>query len=390
VLLVPSSDYLGHPFPQRQNQIFELLNDNVTFEIHVARFCLYEHPNLSTNVIIHELKGKKIGSLASYYLINALRHSSQIRQIVRREGIDAVVLSNLAAPLAYSLIDELSSLNVPVVFDLPDFFPTSAAGYVFDLNSVPGKVVTGIFDSVLRYLLKRSNLVTVPSFSLAEYARSIGAKKVAYVPNGISNSFLKKHDGKDVRKYLGFESDDIVVGYVGSVEFWLDLRSLIKGLAIAREKGLKTKLLIVGKKLQSKYSKRVEDWIRENDFQNYTRWLDFVPHYEVPKYMAALDIGTIPFDISNPTAYYAAPNKLWEYFSQKRIVISTLIPEVIRYSKMVFFASTPTEYAEKLSIIFQKKSEVQRRVIVGYKEATSRTWVKSSNILASRIYSLLK
>jgi hypothetical protein len=27
VLLIPSSDYLGHPFPQRHNQIFERLHD---------------------------------------------------------------------------------------------------------------------------------------------------------------------------------------------------------------------------------------------------------------------------------------------------------------------------------------------------------------------------
>jgi len=38
VLLVPSSDYLGHPFPQRHNQIFERLHDGEGFEVHVVRF----------------------------------------------------------------------------------------------------------------------------------------------------------------------------------------------------------------------------------------------------------------------------------------------------------------------------------------------------------------
>jgi len=35
VVRVPGSDYLGHPFPQRHNQLFEGLHDAKSFETHV-------------------------------------------------------------------------------------------------------------------------------------------------------------------------------------------------------------------------------------------------------------------------------------------------------------------------------------------------------------------
>src|SRR5665648_722438 len=135
-LLVPSSDYLGHPFPQRHNQIFEKLHDGKNFEVHVARFKLFEKPKLKTNLIIHELSGDSAKSVRGYYLKGMINHAFEIRQLIRREAIDVVVLSNLSAPFSFTLLEKLSSMNIPVVFDLPDYYPTSAAGYLCDVNSV--------------------------------------------------------------------------------------------------------------------------------------------------------------------------------------------------------------------------------------------------------------
>jgi hypothetical protein len=41
IVLIPSSDYLGHPFPQRHNHIFERLHDGKEFEVHVVKFHMY-------------------------------------------------------------------------------------------------------------------------------------------------------------------------------------------------------------------------------------------------------------------------------------------------------------------------------------------------------------
>jgi len=389
VLLVPSSDYVGHPFPQRHNQLFERLHDEKYFEVHVVRFRLYEEPNLKTSLILHELEGRRAKSLSCYYLINAVDHANQIRRIARQENIDVIVLSNLGAPLAFTLMDQLSSLRVSIVFDLPDYYPTSAAGYIFNVKSTFGKLFAGVLDLTLQYMIRHSNLVTVASCALAEYAKNAGASNVVRIPNGISEDFLRLHDGNGIREKLGYSHEDFVTGYIGSVEFWLDMRSLVKAVAIARKQGVPAKLLIVGRKLQTGYSKKVANWIIQDGLEKHTTWLNFVPHEEVPKYIAGLDVGTIPFDILNPTAYYAAPNKMWEYLSQQKPVIAAPIPEVLKNSDSMLLASVQLEWANKLLLATKRSEEIVRKIATGYKKALNYTWEKSVERLKSELYSLI-
>ena len=388
VLLVPSSDYLGHPFPQRHNQIFERLHDGKYFEVHVVRFRLFDKPKLKTGLVVHELDGKRISHVAPYYLVNAINHASQIRRIIREESIDAVVLSNLAAPLVYSLMDAISSLRIPMIFDLPDYYPTSAAGYMLDVKKVPGKLVAGTFDFMLRCMMRRANVVTVSSIALGEYAKKSGARRVVHVPNGIAECFLKLHDN-GLREKLGYGEDDFVAGYIGSLEFWLDMRSLINGIAIARKGGLSVKLLIIGGGLHSGYSKKVAQWIKEKNLEKHTEFLDFVPHEDVPKYIAGFDLGTIPFDVLNPTAYYSGPNKMWEYFSQRKPVISTPIPEALSNSDCVMTVLTPEDYAKKLLLISKEDIEINQKVEIGHKKALHMTWENSVKLFTSTIHALL-
>ena len=114
-----------------------------------------------------------------------------------------------------------------------------------------------------------------------------------------------------------------------------------------------------------------------------------MPHEEVPNYISAFDVGTIPFDLSNPTAYYSAPNKMWEYLSQKRPVISTPVPEVVHNSDCVMTALTPEDYAQNLLCIAKEKREVYEKVDIGYRKALKRTWKNSAKYFASVIHYLL-
>jgi len=84
VLLVPSSDYLGHPFPQRHNQIFERLHDGEGFEVHVVRFRLFDGPRLSTRVVVHELDDVQVRSAADKH--QSINEAYRVlRKIIQRE-----------------------------------------------------------------------------------------------------------------------------------------------------------------------------------------------------------------------------------------------------------------------------------------------------------------
>jgi glycosyltransferase involved in cell wall biosynthesis len=335
VLVIPSSDYLGHPFPQRHNHLFERIHVGREFEVHVIRFNIFGKPRLNSRCVIHEIPLElRIRKTALYYLANVLSYTSEILSIVRRESIDVVFAGNLLPPLTFSLINSLRERRIPVVFDLQDHYPTSATGYIVDVDSIAGRVFKGLFEVMTRYLIGKADVVTVPGVALALYARRVGARGINIVPNGISEHFLVKHDGSKVRRALSYDEGDIVVGYIGSIEFWLDMESLIKAITKAKGKGLPVKLLIVGGKLQSGYPRRVREWLSRYGVEGVTTWLNFIPHDQVPEYIAAMDIATIPFNVSNPTAYYATPNKLWEYLSQGVTVAATPIPEILSYKHL--------------------------------------------------------
>jgi glycosyltransferase involved in cell wall biosynthesis len=210
-----------------------------------------------------------------------------------------------------------------------------------------------------------------------------------HIPNGIGECFFKLHDGKGLRGKLGYEHEDLVAGYIGSVEFWLDMGSLLKGVALARKRGLPAKVLIVGRGLHTDYSDNVAKCIRQEGLEKCTTWLDFVPHEEVPEYIGGLDVGTIPFDVLNPTAYYAAPNKMWEYLSQLKPVISSPIPEVLSNADCVLTALTANDYAHKFSLVAKKDDKVFQKTEKGYSNALMRTWKESAKQFASTIYALL-
>jgi glycosyltransferase involved in cell wall biosynthesis len=391
VLVIPSSDYIGHPFPQRHNQIFERLHDGKNFEIHVIRFGFFGKPKLKTNCVIHEVPYEvKIRSTAGYYLANIAQYTSEILRIVRAESIDAVVAGNILPPLTYLLSRRLAG-KTSFIFDLQDYYPTSATGYIVDPQTTLGKTLVAAFDALVRELIRRADTVTTPGVALAHYARRAGARRIYLVPNGISEHFLKPHNGKEVREKLEID-DQLLIGYIGSLEFWLDLEPLLKALSKAKEKK-PVRMLIVGKHLQTAYPQKVKETLRRYDLEKTIAWLDFIPHEEVPKYMAAIDLGTIPFHMANPTAWYSAPNKMWEYISQGDTVISTPIPEAVAHSKALDLRIVESsEDYEKAIMEAEPLTQKQRAETIA--QATplllKRTWIKSAKRFRQVIMQTIK
>ena len=395
VLLIPSSDYLGHPFPQRYNHLFERVHDGKDFEVHVIRFDIYGKKKLETKCIIHEIPLElKTRKTAHYYLMNAPSYANEILKIVRQESIDAVVYENILPPLLFELTQALTQRKIPTIFDIQDYYPTSATGYIAKPNSFIGKTLEGFFKIMVDYLIKQATAVTTPGAALALYAKKTAPGKPIYIiPNGISEHFLDVYIGEGIklRERLGFDQDDLVVGYIGSVEFWLDMEPLIKAIAEVNKRGKNAKLLIVGRQLQSKYGEAVSRWLKSYGVDRYTQWLDFVPHKEVPMYAAAIDLGTIPFDVHNPTAYYAAPNKMWEYLSQGTEVVATPIPEALLHRKIVKIAATWEQYAKVMleSPINTPLQRLEKTKRIGH-ILKERTWERSAQKVKRLIATLVR
>lgn len=376
ILVVPPYDWLGYPnIPTRYTHIFERIAQKD--EVHVLRFRFGEGKRLATNVRVHEMDDTGTANIALYYLLNAAKHYKMVSKITRENGIDIVVNSNLlAAYMAAKAADGRSK----VVFDLCDHFPSSAAGYYFDLRSTLGKIVTCSMEKLLKRNLRHAEHVVASSHALLDYVRTIGFRgPVSLMPNGVDDSFLeRKYEGGAIREKCELE-DSLVIGYLGSVEFWLDMLPLLSAVESLKDR-YDIKLLIVGSRLRTNAPQRVRRLMRSLRIEEKVVWPGhFVPYHEVPFWISAMDICTIPFNHVHPTAHYSAPIKLFEYLAAEKPVLSTPVPEVLITAKdCVHIVVTEEDYKREIESYLKDPTSYLKKAREGKLIATKYSWTDVS------------
>ena len=125
ILLVSTQEYIHHPVPSRHHYIFEELATR--HEVHVPHFHVSDGPERETRLIVHEATKYPLKDPEIHYLVNAPHHYSVFKRIIREEEIDVVVVAHVLA--GFAVIRAAHKYEVPVVFDLKDWFPDSAAAY---------------------------------------------------------------------------------------------------------------------------------------------------------------------------------------------------------------------------------------------------------------------
>lgn len=372
VLVVPTSDWIGHPFPSRLHHIFERIAEH--HEVHVLRFAFYPEKKLETNLIVHETDDSKSKNLGIYYITNAIKHFNTVYKIARKNSIDVVVISNL---LSGFMATKAVSRRFKTVFDLSDHFPSSGAGYYFDINSFLGKLATSVLEKLLKSTLKSVDSTVTCSHALKDYVNKLGIDNAYTIPNGVDDRFFSRIDGHEIRHKCGLDGYT-TIGYIGSIEFWTNLFPLLKAIQRLNKRD-NVKLLLIGSGLRTEMARQVHQKIESLNIKENVVWLDFIPYSEVPKYVAAMDICTIPFNSHHPTAYYSAPNKLLEYFALGKPVISTPLPEVELTAKnYVNFAVTPDEYVAAIKTYITNPEGQKQLGEQGRRWATELTWTKIS------------
>lgn len=374
ILVVPTTDWVGHPIPTRLHHIFERIAKRHT--VHVLRFRLYQKKALETNVILHQINDIRIQNLALYYLINSHKHFSAVHRILKENQIDVVTISNL---LSGFITTKAVGSKADMLFDLSDHFPSSGAGYFFNMNSSLGKMANLTLEQLLRATLKPIGCTVTCSDTLSDYANSLGARNVCMIPNGVDDFFFDVYSGRRVREELGV-SKTLVIGYVGTIEFWLDLFPLLEAIKVL-SKSYDIKLMMLGTKPRTKYTQYVDHKIDELEIKENILWLKFVPYREVPKYIAAMDICTIPFNSRHPTAFYSAPIKLLEYFAVGKPVISTPVPNVLSVaSRYVDVAVTSDDYVKIIEHFIRDPHEYLYKGRQGREIARQLTWDKLAKL----------
>ncbi|HUK37995.1 MAG TPA: glycosyltransferase [Methanomicrobiales archaeon] len=341
ILLVSTQDYLHHPIPSRHHYLFEELAKR--HEVHVPHFHVSDGPERKTRLIVHEATGWARGGPIVHYTLNAPTHFRVLEEIVRDCGIEVVVASHVLAGMA--AIRAARKHRVPVLFDLKDWFPDSAAAYYE--NPVLRRVVHDGVWFVTRYNLDRSDRITTVSPSLVDRLRSFGYDP-ALVTNGVDTDRFVPLDGGPMRRQLGIHDGEFVIGFEGAVERWYALDRVIAALPELLVHRPATRLLIVGGSLFTGYLDELKAKAEALGVLGHVIFTGPVRYRDLPGYIAPMDLCLIP--LSPPQwVNIALPNKFFEYSACGKPILSSPIPDVMSIGgSQLSVYRTEREFVEKV------------------------------------------
>jgi phosphatidyl-myo-inositol dimannoside synthase len=322
ILLIPSSDYIHHPVPSRHHNIFEYLSKN--HEVHVAHFHVSRGYSRTTPLVIDEVTLFQLSSPLSHYTLNAPYHLYIIDKIIRKNMIDVIVMSNVLANTAAIIAAKKN--NIPVIFDLVDWLPDSAAAYF--KNKWLQSIVRNTVWQITRINLKYSSKIITVSPTLVENLKALGFS-AELITNGVDTDIFKPLDKEEMRKELNISSNDFVIGFAGSLERWYNLSDMIKAMPELINYNPNVKLLIVGGSLFTNYEDELKTLSSEMKISNNVMFVGLKPYTDLPKYIACMDICAIPL-LPAQWRDIALPNKYFEYTACGKPIIMTPIQDVER------------------------------------------------------------
>jgi glycosyltransferase involved in cell wall biosynthesis len=323
ILLVSTQDYIHHPIPSRHHYIFEDMAKR--HEVHVAHFHVSRSNERPTRLILEEATQFPVQSPLLHYTINAPYHFYTFNKLLRDGGYDVVVAAQVLAGTA--VIHAAKKYEIPVVFDLKDWFPDSAAAY-FKNTWLQEAVRKSVWE-ITRHNLINSDKITTVSPSLVEKLKSLGFT-ADLITNGVDTDIFKPLDGSVTRKKLGIGPDEFVIGFSGSIERWYALDDMLRAFQKILNFHPASRMLIVGGSLFTNYDTELRALAQDLGVADRVIFTGTKPYHELPDYIACMDACTIP--LSPPQwGDIALPNKFFEYSACGKPIVMRPIPDVIQF-----------------------------------------------------------
>ncbi len=242
---------------------------------------------------------------------------------------------------------------------------------VDDFSEYPG-VSKNYMNRIERELIEKVDIVIASAEKLTQIG--INDKIVKYLPHGVDyEHFIRKSN--DICKELPIRRiPSPRIGFFGLLNSWVDL-DLISHLA-HNHPGWSF-VFIGPSQLPCSFLPEASN----------IHFLGPISYEELPLHAHHFDVALIPFKI-NALTLSVNPLKLMEYFSLGLPVVSTPLPEVIKYQDRVFIASDPKTFGDAIQKALEENDQNAR--LSRQKIAESHSWEKKSLKLRSWIEAALE
>jgi glycosyltransferase involved in cell wall biosynthesis len=215
-------------------------------------------------------------------------------------------------------------------------------------------------------------VVTLAESMRAEIVgRGVDPERVVIVPNAVDDAFLgESPDATQLRRRLGIEPDEVVVGTVTTVNDYEGLDTLVDAVAMLRARRRQARLLVVG---GGPALSALRNRAADRGLGGAAVFTGAIPYADVRRYYAAIDVFAVP-RADTPVTQLVTPLKPLEAMASGRpVVASDLAPlrEIVNPGQTgaIARAGDPDSFAAAIEPLL---SDVAYRARMG---AAGRRWV---------------
>lgn len=157
-------------------------------------------------------------------------------------------------------------------------------------------------------------------------ARGIAAEKIVLNPNAVDVELFRPGiGGSQVRGDLGFSSEDLVAGFVGTFGPWHGVVQLAEAIKLIPE-NVPLRFVFVG---SGSLRERVEEILRNEIEARRVIFTGAVAHERVPARLDACDILVAPHvPLADGSDFFGSPTKIFEYMAMGKAIVASRLGQI--------------------------------------------------------------
>lgn len=265
----------------------------------------------------------------------------------------------LGAELGRFLKEEPSLIfltNSPFIEPVLPLLPVSALVYDIIDDFAAFDWAPGNAEQMENNLLKKTDIIFTGTYALFEQKKTYG-KMADFIPCGVNFDLFHEEPKEEPVDIRGLPRP--LIGYMGTLSDRID-SSLIRDLA---ERMKNTSIILIGP---------VHGSLADPPRAPNIHYLGLKTHEQLPDYLHHMKIALLPFRLTK-AVQAINPVKTLEYLAAGCVVVSTAIPDVVRfYSDLVVIAKSPEDFIDKVeNLLREDNTDLIRR---GIERAKTSSW----------------
>ena len=259
----------------------------------------------------------------------------------------------------------------------------------FEAHMVPKRAQRYLVALFARRTAFRLLIAVTPFVERSFRDMGVPREKIVVQPNGVDLGLFERLPGReDCRRRLGLPAREPIVGYVGRFETMgmeKGIVNLVRSMATGTHRA---RLVCVGgpMDLVPSYEQEAQ---RMGIPAGRVCFVDQVPHTEVPLWIRACDVVTIPWPWTEFSAHFTSPLKLFEYMAGGTPIVASDLPclrSILRDGENARLVSAGDPFALSAGIadLLNNPGSAAALAAQAREDVAKRTWTgRAAEVLSS-------